>query len=204
MDKSEIAMNRKASLGPMSTCPARSTSDSLRVGESASLVIERLYDRHKDSVFRLALRYGRGDVGWAEDVTHDVFLDLFDFLGRLEDLDDLAGWFYRVTTNRCLNRLKRQHLMTRPLIRLLVGGPQREPPDPEQIAIARSELKTAFDPVNGLPPKERVVFFMRHVDGLDQVAIARALQFSEGYVSKLLQRATRELERAGWQVNDER
>ena len=58
--------------------------------------------------------------------------------------------------------------------------------------------------MNALPPKERVVFFMRHVDGLDQVAIARELQFSKGYVSKLLQRATRELERAGWQVNDER
>jgi len=197
-------MNPKANLGPLSTRLARSASDSSGRAESASLVIERLYDRHKDSVFRLALRYGRGDVGWAEDVTHDVFLDLFDFVGRLEDLDDLGGWFYRVTTNRCLNRLKRQHLMTRPLVRFFLSGSRREPPDPERIAIARVELKTAFDAVNALPPKERVVFFMRHIDGLDQVAIARALQFSKGYVSKLLQRATRELERAGWQVNDER
>jgi RNA polymerase sigma factor (sigma-70 family) len=58
--------------------------------------------------------------------------------------------------------------------------------------------------VNALPPKERVVFFMRHVDGLDQVSIAQALRFSKGYVSKLLKRAARELERAGWEVHDER
>jgi RNA polymerase sigma-70 factor, ECF subfamily len=184
--------------GPPSKSPASSNV------ASTSLVIERLYEQHKDAVFRLALRYGRGDVGWAEDVTHDVFLDLFDFVGRLEELHDLGGWFYRVATNRCLNKLKRQHWMGRPVVRFFLGEWRHEVPDPERIVIARGELQIAFEAVNALPPKERVVFFMRHVDGMDQVSIARALRFSNGYVSKLLHRATRELEKAGWEVNDER
>ena len=76
-------MNQKASLDPMPSRreDSRSTSDSSGSPASTSLVIERLYDRHKEAVFRLALRYGRGDVAWAEDVTHDVFLDLFDLAG---------------------------------------------------------------------------------------------------------------------------
>ncbi len=197
-------MSRESSLGRASMRRAGPSSPSDSGGVTPlGVVIERLYDVHKGAVFRLALRYGRGDVGWAEDVTHDVFLDLFEFVGQLEDQHDLGGWFYRVTTNRCLNKLKRQHWMDRPVVRYLLGQTHRESADPERVAIARGELQIAFDAVNALPPKERVVFFMGHVDGIDQVGIARALGFSKGYVSKLLVRATRELERAGWQVNDE-
>jgi RNA polymerase sigma-70 factor (ECF subfamily) len=173
-------------------------------GTDRGQVIERLYAEHKQSVFTLALRYGRGDIGWAEDVTHDVFVDLFDVIDRLADTDDLGRWLYRVTTNRCLNKLKRQQWWDRPLVQLVLRATTSgRATDPETVTIARGDLRSAFETVNALPPKERVVFYMRHVDGFDQSAIARTLGFSKGYVSKLLQRARQVLERQGWEVGDE-
>ena len=38
--------------------------------------VATLYRQHRDQVYRLALRYGRGDRQWAEDVTQDVFVSL--------------------------------------------------------------------------------------------------------------------------------
>ena len=40
----------------------------------------RLYEEHRDRVFSLCLRYGAGNVAWAEDATHDVFVRLLERL----------------------------------------------------------------------------------------------------------------------------
>jgi RNA polymerase sigma-70 factor (ECF subfamily) len=185
----------------------RSAVQGRREAESSTPIrnqeVERLYDRYKDHVFRIAMRYGRGDASWAEDVAHDVFIDVFKVMDRLSDHGDLGAWFYRTTTNRCLNKLKRERFLSSPVVRFLLGRRGGEPPDPEGAAIARSDLAAAFRAVNTLPPKERVAFFMHYVDGQEHREIGRVLGHSKGYVSKLLERARQRLERAGWQVSDE-
>jgi len=163
--------------------------------------VELLYDRYKDHVFRIAIRYGRGDPSWAEDVAHDVFIELFKVVERLVDHHDLSGWFYRTTTHRCLNKLKRERFLSSPIVQFLLRRRAAEPSDPEAAAIARSDLAAAFRAVNELPPKERIAFFMHYVDGKDYREIGRVLGHSKGYVSKLLDRARGRLERAGWQVD---
>jgi DNA-directed RNA polymerase specialized sigma24 family protein len=42
---------------------------------------------------------------------------------------------------------------------------------------------------------------MVHLDGLRQEQVARTLDCSKGYVSKLLKRATAELRSVGWEVD---
>jgi RNA polymerase sigma-70 factor, ECF subfamily len=101
--------------------------------------VEALYRRHRRLVFRVALRYGRGDVSWAEDVTQDVFLDLWKALPGLTERNDLEGWLYRATTNRCFNRLRRERFLSLAPVRWLLGEslaaarrhrhrPRRSPP----------------------------------------------------------------------------
>ncbi|MFY0534022.1 RNA polymerase sigma factor [Nannocystis pusilla] len=75
-------------------------------GDVAAL-LDRLYRRHHRAVYQLALRYGLGNEAWAEDVVQDVFVTLFDRLPTLADVEQLDGWLYRVTTNRCLRKLRR-------------------------------------------------------------------------------------------------
>jgi RNA polymerase sigma-70 factor (ECF subfamily) len=173
---------------------------------AASLVnvrVERLYDRHKNQVFHLALRYGRGNATWAEDVAQEVFLHLFEAIDELVDDDDLSGWFYRVTTNRCLNKLKRERFMSSPVVQFFLRRHRADLVDPESIALARADLSLAFRAVGALPPKEKVAFFMRNVDGKDIAEIGLLLGHSKGYVSKLLDRARRRLREAGWKVEDD-
>jgi len=165
--------------------------------------VEELYARYADRVFRWALRFGGGDVAWAEDVTQDVFMNLVKRAPDLEDADELGGWFYRVTANRCLNELRRQRIM-RALSTALFAT--RAEPDrrrtPENAVMARGELDAALQAISGLPAAQRVAFSMRHLDGLPQQEIGRILGYSKGHISRLLKRAGEQLRRAGWRVDD--
>lgn len=173
-----------------------------RADVGSTVSIEAIYQRHNAAVFRVALRYGRGDLTFAEDVTHDVFLDLMKALPGLHDVDDLGGWLYRATTNRCLKRLRRERFLELAPVRWLLEQRAGKPRPPDAIAIARDDLQRAFDALNALPAKERVVFSMYYLDDKGQDEIGRILGHSKGYVSKLLQRAVTRLREAGWDVAD--
>ena len=166
--------------------------------------VEELYARYADRVFRWALRFGGGDVAWAEDVTQDGFLSLVKRAPDLEDAHELGGWFYRVTANRCLNELRRRRIL-RAFSSALFA--MRSEPDhqrtPEKVVLARGELDAALQAIRDLPPAQRVAFGMRHLDGLSQQEIGRILGYSKGHVSRLLKRAGAELRTAGWRVDDE-
>ena len=54
--------------------------------------------------------------------------------------------------------------------------------------------------LQSLPGQERVVLALKILDGLSQREIAALLSLSEGYVSKLVARATARLGAKGWKV----
>ncbi len=167
-----------------------------------TLQVDALYRTYQGMVYRLALRYGRGDAAWAEDITQEVFLRLFDVIDKLDEGDGLEGWFYRVTSNRCLNRLRRQRVRNAAPVRWLLGDKARPPIDPERIAAAREGLGQAWAVLDGLPPKERLAFCMVHVDGKTLVEIGRILGHTKGYICKLVKRAEARVRESGWEVDD--
>ncbi len=165
--------------------------------------VASLYRQHRDHVYRLALRYGRGDRTWAEDVTQDVFVSLCKVIDRLEDDDALKGWFYRVATNRCLSRLRRESVANAPAVRWLLGRSAQVPEDPEAQATERRDLRRVDEVLSTLPPKQRIAFCMYRLDGKEQAEIGEILGFSKSYVCKLIKRAEAKIRNAGWEVGDE-
>ncbi|MCH9681672.1 MAG: sigma-70 family RNA polymerase sigma factor [Deltaproteobacteria bacterium] len=151
--------------------------------------VEHAYREHGAAVFRVALRMGRGDRAWAEDVTHEVFVDLFDRWSTIDDTARLSTWLYRATVRRCLNRLRRQRLMDRPGVRWLIRGWRGPQPDPERLQLGKEQLDQLLTRLSSLPDKQRVAFCMRHFDDRSGRDIAEIMGHSEGYVSKLLRKA---------------
>ncbi|MCA9709401.1 MAG: sigma-70 family RNA polymerase sigma factor [Myxococcales bacterium] len=165
--------------------------------------VAALYHQHRDQVYRLALRYGRGNRTWAEDVTQDVFVSLCKVIDRLEDDDALKGWFYRVATNRCLSRLRREAVANAPAVRWLLGRSATVPEDPEAQATERRDLRRVDQVLATLPPKQRIALCMYRLDGKEQAEIGEILGFSKSYVCKLIKRAEATIRDAGWEVGDE-
>src|SRR4051812_34051177 len=68
---------------------------------------EDLYQQNVAQVFAWARRYAGGRAGWAEDVTHDVFVRAWKHREELRN-EDVRGWLFRVTQNRALSLLRRE------------------------------------------------------------------------------------------------
>jgi RNA polymerase sigma-70 factor (ECF subfamily) len=163
---------------------------------------EALYAAHAEQVYLWALRYARGRTGWAEDVTHDVFMRAWEQRAWLREAD-VKGWLFRVTQNLAFSALRREHTFRHKLWRLLVPTGRADPsPSPETAYVQQEALHRAEGALARLPDQERVVLSMKLLDGLSQREIAQALSLSEGYVSKLTHRAQARMEAWGWEVDD--
>jgi RNA polymerase sigma-70 factor (ECF subfamily) len=163
---------------------------------------EALYDAYADQVFTWAMRYARGRSGWAEDVTHDVFVKAWEHRAWLRP-EDVRGWLFRVTQNVAFTALRRESTLAGRLQRAVASLLRAETPStPEELLERRQTAESATHALNRLPPQERMVMALRTLDGLSQREIAQLLSLSEGYVSKLLSRARARLSSWGWEVDD--
>jgi RNA polymerase sigma-70 factor (ECF subfamily) len=118
----------------------------------------------------------------------------------LDRPDDVGGWLYRVAANLAVSRLRRERLFSS---RILRGwrAEQDEVLWPDDAVLAPGKLATeALSMLRRLPSRERVVVCMKLLDDKPQKEIAAILSLSEGYVSKLYQRACRRLAAAGWEA----
>jgi RNA polymerase sigma-70 factor (ECF subfamily) len=66
-----------------------------------------LVELHQRMVFGIAVRL-LGERGEAEEVAQDVFLELYDALGRLESADHVKFWLRRVAVHRATDALRRR------------------------------------------------------------------------------------------------
>jgi len=71
------------------------------IGRGAIWNIEALYDRHKSKVYSVCLRM-TGNVSEAEDLTHDIFVQLLAKAGSFRGESQFATWLHRFTTNHVL------------------------------------------------------------------------------------------------------
>ena len=163
---------------------------------------QALYLHHKDRVYQLCLRYAGGRVALAEDLTHDVFVKLLEHLPSLSETTELAPWIYRVTTNTCLSRLKREQSWWSKMQQIIWSKPTAHTETPEKQVSLRADLQYVLEELQQLPAKERVVFCMVHLDHISQQDVGKTLSLSKGYVSKLLHRAQQRLRKRGWEVTD--
>lgn len=148
-----------------------------------------LYEQYKAKVYTLCLRYSGGDRGWAEDVTHDVFLIVMRHTASLSEEKNVAGWMYRVTSNACLSRLRRDRGVWRRVRDALSSAPSEKVTRPDDQLIGEERYRELFEQLGRLQPLERMVFSMKYFDGLEQHEIGETLKLSKGYVSKLMTRA---------------
>jgi RNA polymerase sigma-70 factor (ECF subfamily) len=182
----------------------RARSSELAIGEDEDVEarVGALYRRHRDQVYRIALRYCRGDSTWAEDVTQDVFVSVCRTIDRVVEDDDMSGWFYRVAHNACLSRLRREEVVNRPTVRWLLRRRAPQPADPEKLIGDRQEVRRIFEVMDALAPKQRVAFSMYYLDGKEQTEIGEILGYSKSYVCKLIKLAEATLSRGSSWTTD--
>src|SRR5262245_23056142 len=71
------------------------------------LAMEVLYARHHVRVYRFVLRLV-SDVAAAEDLTSEVFLDIWKHAGRFEGRSQVSTWMLSIARHKALDALRRR------------------------------------------------------------------------------------------------
>jgi RNA polymerase sigma-70 factor, ECF subfamily len=166
---------------------------------------EELVRRYDRDVLRLALNLMKRTED-ARDVYQEAFLKVFRNLHRFRFECSFYTWLYRIVTNVCLDHLRRRQ--ARPEDQAPETPSQfedgsadfferqrehRATLDPERNLLGL-EIKTRLAAaMERLSPRERIVFEMKHYQGLKLRAIGDVLGTSEETVKNSLFRATRKL-----------
>jgi RNA polymerase sigma-70 factor (ECF subfamily) len=158
----------------------------------------RLYDQH---VLRLVLKVVQS-ADEARDLYQEAFLKIYRSLKRFRFESQFSTWLYRVVMNVCFDYLRRQKArdevqapvseenQTDYFHTIADDQPGR---DPEQTLRAGEIRRRIEGALVKLGPRERMVFELRHFQGLKLRAIGEMCGTTEETAKNSLFRATQKL-----------
>jgi RNA polymerase sigma-70 factor (ECF subfamily) len=154
---------------------------------------ERIYGLHSRRVYALCLRMV-GNTAEAEDLTQEVFLQLFRKVGTFRGESAFSTWLHRLAVNVVLMRLRKKTLAETSLEETTepdedTGGPRKDFGGPDlrlSGSIDRVNLERA---VERLPPGYRSVFVLHDVQGYEHNEIAVIMNCSIGNSKSQLHKA---------------
>ncbi len=169
---------------------------------------DALVRRYDQEVLRLATHLLRRPEE-ARDVYQEAFLKVYKNLHRFRFECSFYTWLYRIVTNVCLDQMRRRNTRKEDQAPELAsfresrGGEVtdfferqqevRPAADPERSLMGKEIGRQIQDALQQLSPRERVVFEMKHYQGLKLRAIGDILGTSEETVKNSLFRATQKL-----------
>lgn len=164
---------------------------------------ERLVYAHDQRVLKLALRITGSQVD-AQDIYQETFLRAFKKLTSFRFECTFSTWIYRIATNVCLDHLRRKRTSKETSAAavnadgeeydLLNQVPDNRPPNNPEQQVLGWELGTKMlQALTKLTPRERIVFEMKHYQGLRLCTVSGILNCSEATIKTTLFRATRKL-----------
>jgi len=156
-----------------------------QVLEGRTELFSELVDRHASGVFRL-VRSAIGNPADADDVAQEVFLAAYRALARLRDPARFRSFLLTITARKIADHFRHR----RPVASL-----DEEPAAPEA-ARPSSLLGVVEDVVARLSPRARLIFALRHHEGLSCVQIAHLLDVPRGTVYSRLSRIHAAIRRA--------
>ena len=140
----------------------------------------------------------------AEDVTQEVFIEVFRSVEKFRGDSKLSTWIYRIAVNKSLNYL-RKHKKTRSFLSLdqLFHLPHSNhetsksyEPSIEDKGIEKKELSHVLEKaIHSLPSNQQIAFTLSKYDELPYQEIADVMNVSLSAVESLIHRAKLNLQK---------
>jgi RNA polymerase sigma-70 factor, ECF subfamily len=150
---------------------------------------KRLYLRHVDYVAGMSARLLRS-IEASEDVVQDTFAIAFSKIASLREPAAFRGWLASIAVSQVHRRLAQRRLLRIVgLDRGLDDAPLDELAREDLSIEARSELAALDFVLQQLPPRERVAWMLRYVEGEPVDVVAQACGCSRATIKRWIARA---------------
>ena len=162
-----------------------------RASRGDERAFEALITPHADATYRLCLRM-MGNEQDAADMAQEAFLRAWRSLSSYKGQSRFSTWLFRVTTNVCLDELRRRKRGESESMQALEenGLEIVDTGDTPESALDRAELRRELkSAIACLNEDQRAALILRDVQGLPYEEIARALDLNLNTVKSRISRA---------------
>jgi RNA polymerase sigma-70 factor (ECF subfamily) len=169
----------------------------LRAGDEGAF--KSLVANYQDLVYNTALGVVQNSED-AEDVTQEVFIQVYRSIDQFKGDAKLSTWIYRITTTKALDHIRSRKRKKRFAFITSLFGPNdelvHEPVDFQHPGVALDRKEQAallFRMIDQLPENQKVAFTLHKTEELSYQEIADVMQLSVSAVESLLFRARQNL-----------
>jgi RNA polymerase sigma-70 factor, ECF subfamily len=175
----------------------------LQAQRGSRAAFDALVRQYDQSVLRLAMHL-TGSETEAQDIHQEAFLKAYRHLPNFRFECSFYTWMYRIVTNLCLDQLRRKktrreepsiitsHDGTETNLLLNVAD-DRAMANPERELLRKQMGARIMEALDTLTPRERMVFELKHYQGLRLRTIGEMLHTTEETAKNTLFRATKKL-----------
>ena len=133
----------------------------------------------------------------SEDLSQEVFLEIFRSIVHLKNVDDMSGWIYRIAYCKCISFLRKNnpakassnidHQETVQNIEKHTQDANRERPDH---TLEQKEAGIVlFEKIDELPEKQKRAILLHKFEGYSHKEICVKMELSQASVESLIYRA---------------
>lgn len=149
-----------------------------------------LVERYGRDVYNLAYRM-LGNVGEAEDAAQEGFLRAYKHLSRYDPKRSFKTWLLSITSNHCIDRLRKRRITWLPIDEPLPPHPALRSSEtgPEDSAIESERTAQVQELLDNLAPDYRAAVVLRYWYDMSYAEIAGTLETTESAIKSRLFRA---------------
>lgn len=163
---------------------------------------ETIFNRYGDMVYNTSLSMVQ-QPNEAEDITQEVFIEVFQSIHGFESKSSLKTWIYRITVTKSLDHIKRIKSLKRGSLftRVFKNKEDRSMPDIPHfyhpgVELESKELASVlFLAIDKLPENQKSAFTLHKVEHLSYKEIAEIMELSLSSVESLIFRARQNLQK---------
>jgi RNA polymerase sigma factor (sigma-70 family) len=138
----------------------------------------------------------------AEDVTQEVFIEVYKSISSFRSAARLITWIHRIAVNRSLDKVRKmQRTQGKQIISLdgenadhIANVPHL--PNPSSQLEEKEKAMILKAAIDILPENQKAAFVLSRIEGLTQKEVAAILEIQEGALESLLQRARQNLKKS--------
>ena len=170
--------------------------------EGTNQAYGQLLDEYQQKVFGTCISF-IPNYEDAEDIAQEVFVEVFNSIGKFKGDSKLSTWIYRIATNKCLEFIRKKNTKKRfGLMQSLLGNDL--PIDRNSYFMEfnhpgiqlenKEKSKILFAAINRLPEAQKIVYTLNKIDDLSYKEVSEITEKSVSSIESLLFRAKKNLQ----------
>ena len=157
---------------------------------------ELLIKKYQNLVYSTCFRLLKNKAD-SEDISQDVFMEIFRSIVHLKNIEDMSGWIFRISYSKCISFLRRKNPAkassnTDPedAVKQIDKHPKHNNQETPEKALEQKEASIVlFEKIDQLPDNQKRAILLHKFDGYSHKEICEKMDLSQASVESLIYRA---------------